>query len=444
HKKDSLSVSSHVFQDPEMSMLAEPRRKQKWSVDPRNSTWSKDDSKFGQKMLERMGWSKGKGLGKSEQGSTEHIKVKVKNNSLGLGTAINHEDNWIAHQDDFNQLLTELNNCHGQNNTEEPVTEQTQGFSLEEKSKTSKKRVHYMKFTKGKDLSSRSETDLACIFGKRAKQMRNQDEQSFCSALLLCWSGGTSLTKSKTNLNMGTMASHEALRPTSNGTDSQEEKEQGRDDKDGPSNPEVEVNTVTSALTMQEYFAQRMAQLKKGRAENQSSASTPETNSNSQSQSTEDSPNTSDMEESKKRKKKKKKDRKDDQNGDERTVEENEEAQVTGEVTVEEQADLDGKKKKKKERRAKEDECCVPAANQDTPGDIVEQSTRKKKKRKNKETPTHTPTDSTNEEDKADNLTEAEISDKKRKRRKQREDEEEQTEVVEEKKFKKDKKKKKK
>ncbi|GAA6111036.1 PIN2/TERF1-interacting telomerase inhibitor 1 [Tachysurus ichikawai] len=131
-----------------MSMLAEPRRKQKWSVDPRNSAWSNDESKFGQKMLERMGWSKGKGLGKSEQGATEHIKVKVKNNSLGLGTAINHEDNWIAHQDDFNQLLADLNNCHGPSNTEEPSLEQAQGFSLEEKSKTSKKRVHYMKFTK--------------------------------------------------------------------------------------------------------------------------------------------------------------------------------------------------------------------------------------------------------------------------------------------------------
>ncbi|XP_042633520.1 PIN2/TERF1-interacting telomerase inhibitor 1-like [Cyprinus carpio] len=129
-----------------MSMLAEPRRKQKWSVDPRNSAWSNDESKFGQKMLERMGWSKGKGLGKSEQGSTEHIKVKVKNNSLGLGTAANNEDNWIAHQDDFNQLLAELNSCHAQNNTDNPTQEQ--GFSLEEKSKTSKKRVHYMKFTK--------------------------------------------------------------------------------------------------------------------------------------------------------------------------------------------------------------------------------------------------------------------------------------------------------
>lgn len=27
------------------------------------------------------------------------------------------QDNWIAHQDDFNQLLAELNNCHGQGET---------------------------------------------------------------------------------------------------------------------------------------------------------------------------------------------------------------------------------------------------------------------------------------------------------------------------------------
>lgn len=31
------------------------------------------------------------GLGKTEQGSTEHIKVKVKNNKMGLGTTVNNE-----------------------------------------------------------------------------------------------------------------------------------------------------------------------------------------------------------------------------------------------------------------------------------------------------------------------------------------------------------------
>uniref|UniRef100_A0AC11B7C8 PIN2 (TERF1) interacting telomerase inhibitor 1 n=1 Tax=Ovis aries TaxID=9940 RepID=A0AC11B7C8_SHEEP len=132
-----------------MSMLAERRRKQKWAVDPRNTAWSNDDSKFGQRMLEKMGWSKGKGLGAQEQGATDHIKVQVKNNHLGLGATINNEDNWIAHQDDFNQLLAQLNTCHGQETADSPDNKEKKSFSLEEKSKISKNRVHYMKFTKG-------------------------------------------------------------------------------------------------------------------------------------------------------------------------------------------------------------------------------------------------------------------------------------------------------
>ncbi|NXW19042.1 PINX1 inhibitor, partial [Circaetus pectoralis] len=184
------------------------RRRQKWSVDPRNSAWSKDESKFGQKMLEKMGWSKGKGLGAQEQGNTEHIKVQVKNNMLGLGATINYEDNWIAHQDDFNQLLAELNDCHGQGETESSVNNQKTMFSLEEKSKSSKKRVHYMKFAKGKDLSSRSEDDLSCIFGKRQKSVKTQQKNLWLSE------------------------------------------------------PADGYNTVKSVLTVQEYFAKRMAKLK--------------------------------------------------------------------------------------------------------------------------------------------------------------------------------------
>ncbi|KAM5264098.1 PIN2/TERF1-interacting telomerase inhibitor 1 [Ctenodactylus gundi] len=192
-----------------MSMLAERRRKQKWAVDPRNTAWSNDDSKFGQRMLEKMGWSKGKGLGAQEQGATDHIKVQVKNNHLGLGATINNEDNWIAHQDDFNQLLAELNTCHGQETADPIVNKEKKSFSLEEKSKISKNRVHYMKFTKGKDLSSRSKTDLDCIFGKRQGKKTPEDDHS-------------------------------------------------------PSTPEEGESsmTTTSTFTIQEYFAQRMARLK--------------------------------------------------------------------------------------------------------------------------------------------------------------------------------------
>ncbi|NXD57592.1 PINX1 inhibitor, partial [Corvus moneduloides] len=190
------------------SLPAPARRRQKWSVDPRNSAWSNDDSKFGQKMLEKMGWSKGKGLGAQEQGNPEHIRVKVKNDVLGLGATINHEDNWIAHQDDFNQLLAELNNCHGQGETEPSVKKQKKTFSLEEKSKSSRKRVHYMKFAKGKDLSSRTEQDLSCIFGRRQKSAKTQEGNNWLSS------------------------------------------------------PGDGSNTVKSGLTVQEYFAKRMAKLK--------------------------------------------------------------------------------------------------------------------------------------------------------------------------------------
>uniref|UniRef100_A0A8B9KVU0 G-patch domain-containing protein n=1 Tax=Astyanax mexicanus TaxID=7994 RepID=A0A8B9KVU0_ASTMX len=390
-----------MLQDPTMSMLAEPRRRQKWSVDPRNSAWSKDESKFGQKMLERMGWSKGKGLGKTGQGATDHIKVKVKNNSLGLGAAVYNEDNWIAHQDDFNQLLADLNNCHGQNSTEEVTQEQKQGFSLEEKSKTSRKRVHYMKFTKGKDLSNRSETDLACIFGKRSKKTRDQDEES-------------------------------------SGPESQEEKEQNsEDDKEQPSNSELELNTVTSTLTMQEYFAQRMAQLKKGL----SASSSPAASSNTQSPSApstsiEDSPNTSDVEQSRKKKKKK---RKHDRQEDEEKVEEAEEPQLKEEVVDTEQDPSERKKKKKKRKReAKEEdtteECTVSTAIDDSAGDVADQAVNKKKKKnqKNKEDPSQTHTESVNEHDSTENVMDIEISDKKKKRRQREnlEQLEEQPEVI--------------
>ncbi|XP_019947427.1 PIN2/TERF1-interacting telomerase inhibitor 1 [Paralichthys olivaceus] len=255
-----------------MSMLAEPRRKQKWSVDPRNSAWSNDDSKFGQKMLERMGWSKGKGLGRTEQGSTDHIKVKVKNNSYGFGTSASYEDNWIAHQDDFNELLAQLNNCHGQNNSNEPPPDEQKGFSLEEKSKTSKKRVHYMKFTKGKDLSSRSETDLNCIFGKRAQSGKEQEQES-------------------------------------NSSDSQGETEE----KVTPAATELDTesiaNTVTSTLTMQEYFAQRMAQLKKARGQDPSATSRADAETSETSTPSEEPIHSTnnDTEEPRKKKKKKKK-----------------------------------------------------------------------------------------------------------------------------------------
>lgn len=71
-----------------------------------------------------------------------------------------------------------------------------------------KTHVHYKKLTKGKDLSSWSKTDLDCIFGKRQSKKITKDDSS-------------------------------------------------------PATPDGnETSTMTSALTIQEYFAKQLAELK--------------------------------------------------------------------------------------------------------------------------------------------------------------------------------------
>ncbi|CAH1977782.1 unnamed protein product [Acanthoscelides obtectus] len=129
-----------------MSMLAEKRRKTKYSLNPRGNQWAQDSNKFGQKILERMGWKHGKGLGAKENGITEHVKVSYKNDSKGMGYKGNDEQ-WTEHEDKFAALLSSL--------TGETESKPVAVSSLEKKSQSSKARVHYMKYTRDKGLLKR-------------------------------------------------------------------------------------------------------------------------------------------------------------------------------------------------------------------------------------------------------------------------------------------------
>ena len=48
---------------------------------------AEDDNSFGKKMLEKLGWKAGQGLGKNRDGMAEHIRVTQRAAGLGLGAS---------------------------------------------------------------------------------------------------------------------------------------------------------------------------------------------------------------------------------------------------------------------------------------------------------------------------------------------------------------------
>ncbi|XP_020297036.1 PIN2/TERF1-interacting telomerase inhibitor 1-like isoform X2 [Pseudomyrmex gracilis] len=74
-----------------------------------------NSNKLGQKMLEKMGWSKGKGLGINEQGITEIINVVQKNDRSCLGYSKKQETDIF--QNNYDLLLKSLNSKNNEEDT---------------------------------------------------------------------------------------------------------------------------------------------------------------------------------------------------------------------------------------------------------------------------------------------------------------------------------------
>jgi len=154
--------------------LAEPRKRRKNAIQSINLSapnhWTNDDSKFGQRMLEKFGWSKGSGLGKNKQGISENIRVEHKVHPTGLGFIANNADDWFKAGEDYSRLLSQLTEKFDQYQAlSESNNDTTSKKSLVENSLNSRSRVHYHKFTKGKDLTQYKKEELACILGKGVK-----------------------------------------------------------------------------------------------------------------------------------------------------------------------------------------------------------------------------------------------------------------------------------
>ncbi|CAJ0586801.1 unnamed protein product, partial [Mesorhabditis spiculigera] len=164
-----------------MSILAEPRRKQRISVDPQNLQWANDDSKFGKKLMQQMGWKDGEGLGVGGRGSAQNLKVKANLTGKGLGATGSYDETWIAHHDDFADLLTALNaEKTVKDVNEEEAEDRVKKVSLELTCRSLKRRINYQRFTKAKDLNNYDDNDRKAVLGVglKTKNKKSREEKA--------------------------------------------------------------------------------------------------------------------------------------------------------------------------------------------------------------------------------------------------------------------------
>ncbi|KAJ4296142.1 telomerase inhibitor [Collariella sp. IMI 366227] len=96
--------------------LAGAKNKRKLGNDPNNTKWSRNTDTFGQKMLRAQGWQPGQYLGAKDaphaewhtEANTTHIRVTLKDDTLGLGAKRNNGDECTG-LDAFQHLLGRLN-----------------------------------------------------------------------------------------------------------------------------------------------------------------------------------------------------------------------------------------------------------------------------------------------------------------------------------------------
>lgn len=95
-----------------------------------------DKQKFGQRMLESMGWQEGQGLGKDQTGITESIKPSFKFDNKGFGYKSKSND-WIEDNNVYEQILSDLSKYHKPNDNTNSKGKQNEIKDLEKKTQSS-------------------------------------------------------------------------------------------------------------------------------------------------------------------------------------------------------------------------------------------------------------------------------------------------------------------
>jgi hypothetical protein len=147
--------------------------------DSRNANWSKGS--IGSKLLSKMGWTEGTGLGKRRSGTAVPLRaLRQSAEAAGIGSKASDADGsqgWNRTTDGYASVLQSLQAQHGTGATSnaagEVIAAAADGSSKKSKKKKkklvlAKNRVtagHSRKLREAKDLSTKSQADMAAIFG---------------------------------------------------------------------------------------------------------------------------------------------------------------------------------------------------------------------------------------------------------------------------------------
>ncbi len=231
--------------------------------DHRNADWANNTSNFGQKMLLKMGWSKGKGLGKNEQGTNDNLRAIRREEGLGIGAKTDTlgEEGFSSTSRNFHGVLATLREQHGDTSSSKKKSKKSKKKSKEKKKDDtssssgltlSTKRVtagHAAKMRDAKNLTNKSKEDMAAIFG-----MKVQDYQTNS-----VWGKLSSLSSSNNT------SEAEEEKPETTRTEKKRKRKKELSD--------VDTNASTDDIKTQEKDKKKKDKKKRKRTEESSSSS---------------------------------------------------------------------------------------------------------------------------------------------------------------------------
>ena len=162
--------------------------------DHRNSSWANDTSSFGQKMLMKMGWKQGNGLGKNQQGTSDNLRAVRRAENLGIGATTDTHGNegFSETSRNFHGVLATLKAEHGDKNSkkekkrrkkekkDKKLDKSESGLTLSTKLVTA---GHARKMRDAKDITKKSKEDMAAIFGMKVQDYQNNSVWGRMSSL---------------------------------------------------------------------------------------------------------------------------------------------------------------------------------------------------------------------------------------------------------------------